>query len=62
MHYEQLRKRNRWRESSINWSAESKEILARIELKRGSEERSVYVCNHEDNFSFRKVIMMTRTP
>jgi hypothetical protein len=37
-HYELLRKSSRWRMSAIDWSAESKELLARLEAIKAPEE------------------------
>jgi len=38
LHYDLLRNSSRWRGSSIDWSAESKELLAGVQLKKGPEE------------------------
>lgn len=38
LHYELLQKGSRWRVSAIDWSAESKEILARVDLTKEPEE------------------------
>ena len=38
LHYELLQKSSRWRESAIDWSAESKELLARLELTKEPED------------------------
>lgn len=38
LHYELLRKSSRWRGSSIDWSAESKKLLAGVQFKKGPEE------------------------
>ena len=38
LHYELLQKSSRWQASAIDWDAESREILARVELMRDSEE------------------------
>ena len=37
-HYELLQKSSRWSFSAIDWSAESKELLARIEASQGAQE------------------------
>jgi hypothetical protein len=38
LHYELLQKGDRWKDLAIDWSAESKEILARVELAKELEE------------------------
>lgn len=38
LHYELLQQSHRWQLSAIDWSAESKELLARVEGMKGSEE------------------------
>ena len=38
LHYELLQKRSRWKASAIDWSAESRELLARVEAMKDSKE------------------------
>ena len=38
LHYELLQKSSRWKETAIDWSAESRELLARVELMTDPKE------------------------
>jgi hypothetical protein len=38
LHYELLQKSSRWKASAIDWSAESRELLARVEAMKDSKE------------------------
>jgi hypothetical protein len=38
LHYKLLQKSSRWKETAIDWSAESRELLARVELMTDPDE------------------------
>jgi hypothetical protein len=38
LHYELLQKSSRWKVPAINWSAESRQLLARVELTKSFKE------------------------
>lgn len=38
LHYELLQKSSRWNASGINWSAESRELLSRVEFMKSAKE------------------------